>query len=162
MSTDQQDIIHFIYAEAALIDAQKFTEWLDLYTEDALYWMPLEFDQTEEHLTTSLMYEDKLLLTVRINRLQGHRTYSQKPRSRCHHLLQTPEILEINDDEVKTKTAFHYTETRNDEQFTLVGWVEHTLKRASDGEKPGALKILRKRVNLLNPEAAHSNIQLFV
>ncbi|HFB54370.1 MAG TPA: phenylpropionate dioxygenase [Hellea balneolensis] len=157
MSATKQDIIDFIYAEVALIDEQKFTQWLDLFTEDGLYWMPLEFGQTEEHLTTSLMYEDKLLLTVRVERLHGARTFSQKPRSRCHHLLQRPEILNIEGDTITTRTAFHYTETRLDEQFFLVGWAEHTLR-----DTQGGLRIERKRVNLINPEAAHRNIQLFV
>ncbi len=157
MSVQKQNIIDFIYAEAGLIDEQKFDEWLALYAEDCIYWMPLEFGQTEEHLTTSLMHEDKLLLTVRVERLRGERTFSQKPRSRCHHLLQRPEIIEIADGTVKTKTAFHYTETRLDEQFFLVGWVEHTLRQTDD-----SFQIVRKQVNLINPESAHRNIQLFV
>ncbi len=157
MSTNQQDIIDFIYAEALLIDERKFTEWLDLFSDDGVYWMPLEFGQTEEHLTTSLMYEDKLLLTMRVERLHGERTFSQRPKSRCHHLLQKPTVLENTKDCIQTKTAFHYTETRLDEQFFLVGWVEHTLKI-----QDGALKIIRKKVNLINPESAHRNIQLFV
>lgn len=157
MSAQKQDIIDFIYTEARLIDEQKFKEWLALFSDDCIYWMPLEFGQTEEHLTTSLMHEDKLLLTVRVERLHGERTFSQKPRSRCHHLLQRPEILSIEGDTVTTKTAFHYTESRLDEQFFLVGWAEHTLRQTDDG-----FQIVRKQVNLINPESAHRNIQLFV
>jgi 3-phenylpropionate/cinnamic acid dioxygenase small subunit len=157
MTIAEQDIIDFIYAEARLIDEQKYTEWLELFTDDCIYWMPLEFGQTEEHLATSLMYEDKLLLTVRVERLHGQNTYSQRPKSRCHHLLQRPEILESAADQITVKTAFHYTETRQDEIFFLVGWNEHQLRKTGDG-----LKIVRKRVNLINPEAAHRNIQLFV
>ena len=59
---------------------------------ERIYWMPLEWGQTDPKLTTSLMYEDKLLLTIRIERLKGKRTYSQKSKSRCHHVLQTPQI----------------------------------------------------------------------
>jgi 3-phenylpropionate/cinnamic acid dioxygenase small subunit len=157
MTVSTQDILDFIYAEVSLIDDQKFDQWLDLFADDGLYWMPLEFGQKEEHLATSLMYEDKLLLTVRVERLHGERTFSQKPKSRCHHMLQRPEILSIDGGVVTTKTAFHYTETRLDEQFFLVGWAVHTLRVGPDG-----LKIQRKRVNLINPEAAHRNIQLFV
>ncbi|PHR55808.1 MAG: phenylpropionate dioxygenase [Robiginitomaculum sp.] len=157
MKINSQYIIDFIYAEAALIDDRKFDAWLALFSDDAIYWMPLEFGQKEEELTTSLMYEDKLLLTVRVERLHGERTFSQRPKSRCHHLLQRPEVLELRDGIIKTKTAFHYAETRLDEQFILVGWVEHTLRIEDDN-----LKIVRKRVNLLNPDFAHRNIQLFV
>ncbi len=156
MSVSEKDIIDFLYAEASLLDEHKFGDWLELFSDDGVYWMPLEFGQTEEHLTTSLMYEDKLLLTVRVERLSGERTFSQRPKSRCHHILQRPQILE-NGELIKTKTAFHYTETRLDEQFFLVGWAEHVLRPTDAG-----LKIVRKQVNLINPESAHRNIQLFV
>ncbi len=157
MSIEKQNIIDFIHAEARLIDEQKFDIWLSLYSDDCIYWMPLEYGQTEEHLATSLMHEDKLLLTVRVERLHGERTFSQRPKSRCHHLLQTPEIVDIKDDIIKTKTSFHYTESRLDEQFFLVGWAEHTLRKTGD-----SFQIVRKQVNLINPESAHRNIQLFV
>lgn len=157
MPVSEQSIVDFIYSEARLIDERKFSDWLELFCDDGIYWMPLEFGQAEEHLTTSLMYEDKMLLNVRITRLEGERTFSQRPGSRCHHLLQAPQIIAIGEIEINTKTAFHYTETRLDEQFYLVGWAEHTLRN-----EEGKLKIARKRVNLINPEAAHRNIQLFV
>ena len=156
MSISEQDVIEFLYAEASLLDEHKFEDWLELFADDGVYWMPLEFGQTEEHLTTSLMYEDKLLLTVRVERLKGERTFSQRPKSRCHHILQRPQILKKGEI-IKTKTAFHYTESRLDEQFFLVGWAEHILRPAEAG-----LKIVRKQVNLINPESAHRNIQLFV
>ena len=89
--TDQQ-LIDFVVREARLIDQQRFEEWLNLFTEDGVYWMPLEWGQTDPRLTASLMYEDKLLLKIRIERLKGNRTFSQKPKSRCHHVLQTPQI----------------------------------------------------------------------
>src|SRR5262245_46342925 len=89
--TDQQ-LIDFGIREARLIDQHRLDEWLDLFTEDGIYWMPLEWGQTDPRLTASLMHEDKLLLTIRIERLKGNRTFSQKPRSRCHHVLQTTQI----------------------------------------------------------------------
>ena len=82
-----QDLIGFVVHEARLIDQHRFEEWLDLFADDGYYWMPLEWGQTDPRLTTSLMYEDKLLLRIRVERLKGNRTFSQKPKSRCHHVL---------------------------------------------------------------------------
>ena len=87
-----QELIDFVVREARLIDQQRFDEWLDMYADDAFYWMPLEWNQTDPRLTCSLMYEDKLLLSIRVERLKGARTFSQKPKSRCHHVLQTPQV----------------------------------------------------------------------
>jgi hypothetical protein len=68
--TDQQ-LIDFVIRETRLIDQHRFEEWLDLFAEDGFYWMPLEWGQTDPRLTTSLMYEDKLLLKIRVERLKG-------------------------------------------------------------------------------------------
>ena len=81
-----QALIDFVYHEADLLDEQRFTEWLELFTEDAYYWMPLAHGQTDPILHASLLYEDKLLLKVRVERLVGQRTFSQQRKSRCHHL----------------------------------------------------------------------------
>ncbi len=86
----EQDLIGFVLHEARLIDQHRFEEWLDLFADDGHYWMPLEWGQTDPRLTTSLMYEDKLLLRIRVERLKGNRTFSQKPKSRCHHVLADP------------------------------------------------------------------------
>ena len=66
-----QGLIDFVVREARLIDQQRFDEWLDMYADDAFYWMPLEWNQTDPRLTCSLMYEDKLLLSIRVERLKG-------------------------------------------------------------------------------------------
>jgi 3-phenylpropionate/cinnamic acid dioxygenase small subunit len=126
---------------------------------ERIYWMPLEWGQTDPKLTTSLMYEDKLLLTIRIERLKGKRTYSQKPKSRCHHVLQTPQVEKRDEanNEFVTWTPMHYMETRYDEQQLYAAWATHTLAVVD-----GKLRIKLKRVDLVNCDAAFGNIQLFM
>jgi 3-phenylpropionate/cinnamic acid dioxygenase small subunit len=153
------DLAAFVYHEARLLDELRYDEWLALFAEDGHYWMPAEWQQTDPKLQASLMYEDLLLLRIRVERLSGARTFSQKPKSRSQHLLQAPQIDEINPDEnrYRTWTSFHYAETRRDEWTMHVGWVRHEL-RLTDG----ALKIVLKRVDLVNFDAAFGNIQLFM
>ena len=97
------------------------------------------------------MYEDKLLLRIRVERLKGNRTFSQKPKSRCHHVLQLPQIDKRDEaaNEYVTWTPMHYVETRLDEQDLYAAWATHTLTMV-DGE----LKIKLKRVDLVNCDAA--------
>ncbi len=153
------ELAQFVYREARMLDEHRFEEWLDLFAEDGRYWMPLEWGQTDRKLTASLMDEDKLLLRVRVERLKGNRTFSQKPKSRCHHVLQMP-VVDKRDEAAnvyETYTPFHYVETRLDEQQLFAGWARHTL--SVDG---GRLKIRMKRVDLVNCDAAFGNIQLFM
>ena len=148
----------FVYREARLLDEGRFEEWLNLFAEDGVYWMPLERGQTDARLQTSLMHEDKLLLRIRVERLSGVRTYSQQPPSRCHHLLQQPEVEAFSpeDGRYRVRTAFHYVETRGDEQILLAGWATHELV-----DSAGGLRIALKRVDLVNSDAAFGNICLF-
>src|SRR3546814_4198788 len=87
-----QELIDFVHAETRLLDDRRFGAWLDLFADDGYYWMPLTPGQTDPVLQGSLMYEDKLLLRIRVERLAGQRTYSQQPISRGHHLLAQPSI----------------------------------------------------------------------
>jgi 3-phenylpropionate/cinnamic acid dioxygenase small subunit len=154
-----QALIDFVVRESRLIDQHRFEEWLDLFTDDGFYWMPVEWGQTDPLLTTSLMYEDKMLLKIRVERLKGNRTFSQKPKSRCHHLLQTPQI-DHRDDAAGIYTVWtpmHYVETRLDQQELYAAWATHTLVLID-----GQLRIKLKRVDIVNCDAAFGNIQLFM
>ena len=156
---NRDDLIDFVYDEAATIDQMRWDDWLALFHKDGRYWMPLEWQQDDPVLQPSLMYEDRLLLTVRVERLAGERTFSQKPKSRCHHLLERPRIVSMGEDNglYKLRTSFIYTETRGDLLERYSGWVSHEL-----AEVDRALQIKLKRIDLINFDAPFSNIQLFI
>jgi 3-phenylpropionate/cinnamic acid dioxygenase small subunit len=159
MKLQRQDLIDLVYREALLLDARDFDTWNTLYTDDAIYWLPLVPDQPDGVNHTSHMYEDKLLRTLRIERLKNARAYSQQPPSRCHHLLQAPFVdeFDVAAQKLQTRTAFHYSEARGDEMLFLVGAAIHQFR--VEGE---ALLISHKRVNLLNCDAALPSVQLFI
>jgi 3-phenylpropionate/cinnamic acid dioxygenase small subunit len=153
------ELVGFVLREARLLDEKRFDEWYELFTDDAYYWVPLAPGQTDPLTHNSLAYEDKLLLKLRIERLKLPSAYSQKPASRCLHVMQTPEI-ERSDDargEVLTRTPFIYTETRGDESQRYAATAWHTLVRSGAG-----LRIRLKRVDILNADAALPSIQLFL
>ena len=153
----KDEIIDFIYDEARMLDEGRYDAWLALWLSDGHYWMPLDYKQSDPHLVTSLLYEDMFMLRLRVERLNGARTFSQKPKSRCHHVIQRP-FVDLLDNEAglyRTNTSMHYVETRLDDQFLLALTATHDLRRVD-----GALRIANKRVNLLNSDAAFGNIQL--
>lgn len=155
----QPDIVAFVYHEARLLDEHRFDEWLNLFAPDGRYWMPLELGQADRRLTASLMDEDLFLLRLRVERLKGNRTYSQKPKSRCHHVLQQPQIdvFDPMAGRYVSWTAMHYVETRLDQQEFYAAWATHELT-----EIDGSLRIQMKRVDLVNCDAAFGSIQLFL
>lgn len=157
MSVSRNQIIDFIYDEARMLDEGRYDDWLALWLEDGRYWMPLDYKQSDARMMTSLMDEDMFMLRLRVERLNGARTFSQKPKSRCHHVIQRPCIDKFDEANgvFKTNTSVHYVETRLDEQQLLALTATHDL-RVVDGK----LRIANKRVDLLNSDAAFGNIQL--
>jgi 3-phenylpropionate/cinnamic acid dioxygenase small subunit len=156
---NEKVITDFIYREAELLDTMQWQSWLDLFHPEGRYWMPLEWQQQDPVLQPSLMYEDLLLLKVRVERLSGERTFSQKPKSRCHHLLQAPQIIDCDAPagRFKARTSYIYTETRGDMLERFSGWASHDLVQVGD-----SLKIKLKRIDLVNFDAPFGNIQLFM
>jgi 3-phenylpropionate/cinnamic acid dioxygenase small subunit len=154
-----QELIQFVIREARLLDEKRFDEWYELFTDDGFYWVPLTPGQPDPQQHNSLAYEDKLLLQLRVERLKSPRAFSQQPASRCHHLLQTPEVERADDarGEYLTRTQMIYTETRGDESQRYAATAWHSLVRVDQ-----RLRIKLKRVDILNSDAALPSIQLFL
>ena len=157
IATDAE-LIDFVYAEARLIDEKRLEEWYELFADDGCYWVPLTRGQQNGRTDNSLMFEDKLLLQVRIRRLRNPHAYSQAPQSWCQHIMQAPSVADrgASTGTAVLRTAFLYVESQLDHQEIYAGVVWHHLKRV--GER---LAILLKKVELLNCEAALPSLQLF-
>jgi 3-phenylpropionate/cinnamic acid dioxygenase small subunit len=151
----EADLVKFVLREARLLDEKRFDEWYDLFADDGHYWVPAVHGQKDPHLENSLAYEDKFLLKLRVERLKTPNAFSQQPPSRCHHVLQAPEVENLRD--MKLRTSFLYTETRGDESQRYAATAWHTLV-----ERNGALQIKLKRVDILNCDAMLPSIQLFL
>lgn len=150
------EAVDLVYREARLLDEKRFDDWYELYTADARYWMPLTRGQPEGERHTSLLYEDKLLLKVRIERLRHPNAFSQQQPSFCQHVLQQPGIEPAAaPDEFVLRTPFLYMESQLDRQLVLAAVAWHHLVRADAG-----LRIRLKKVELLNCDAALPSIQL--
>lgn len=145
----ESDLARFVYDEADMLDARRHSEWFDLFAEDGRYWLPMRRDQTDPVGEQSLVYEDKLLLRIRIERLANPKTYSQQPPTRCQHILQAPRAEEIDPgaNRYRTRTNFLYLEHREADQVMLAGSVGHLLR-----VEGGALRIVEKRVDLMNAD----------
>jgi 3-phenylpropionate/cinnamic acid dioxygenase small subunit len=154
-----QELVDFVYAEARLLDEGRFDEWYELFTEDGAYWIPLEHDQPDPIHHTSLVYDDRLLMQVRLGRMKSPRAFSLRPPVRCHHLLAQPRVERREDDNglYLTRTDFLYTEAQGDKVQQYAATAYHELTQVD-----GQLRMRLKRVNLLNCEAAHPAVQLYL
>ena len=132
----------FLYHEAHLLDTQRYEEWLALFTEDATYWVPLEQSQKDPRETSSLIYDDRTLLELRVKQMRHPRAHARAPLPRTVH--QVGNIV-VQDHLVRSTLTV--VEFRNEKQRTWAGLVEHRLVRNGD-----SFRIARKRIDLVNSE----------
>lgn len=154
---EQQEITHFLFHEARLLDEHRWAEWQELFTPDGLYWVPLVKGQTDYVNHASLFLDDKLQRSVRARRLEQARAYSQQPVTRTAHVIGNVSLEFRDEASLVVYSTFHLLEWRRFEQRMFGGTVLHTLQR--EGE---AWRIRMKRVDIINCEAPHEALQVFM
>ena len=162
---EQQRITQFLHHEARLLDEHRWAEWMDLFTPDGLYWMPLVRGQTDHLNHASLFCDDALLRSMRVRRLSQVRAYSQQPATRTSHVIGNISLESRTVDAdgegagegCTVYSTFHLLEWRKDAQRAFGGSVLHTLQ--PDGD---SFRIRMKRVDLLNCEAPHEALEVFM
>ena len=66
MAFDRQQVEQFLYYEAQIMDEHRYDEWLALWSDDALYWVPAGRDNIDPKREISLIYDDRVRLETRI------------------------------------------------------------------------------------------------
>ena len=142
----------FLFHEARLLDTQRFEEWLALFTEDATYWVPLEQNQKDPHETSSLIYDDRTLLELRVKQFRHPRAHARAPLARTIH-----QVSNVTVDDLIVKSTLAVIEFRNEKQRLWAGLVEHQLRRERD-----SFRIARKRIDLVNSEGELEGISILL
>jgi 3-phenylpropionate/cinnamic acid dioxygenase small subunit len=150
---DAAEIEQFLYQEAALLDGRQYEEWLSLFTDDAYYWIPAGQDDTDPLQETSLVYDDRRTLGLRVTRLLHPAAHCQTPPSRTASLISNIRVEELDNGEVKVRSNLALFESRLGNQRVFAARVDHTLRR-SDGH----WRIAYKKVDLINRDAVFSNL----
>jgi len=138
----------FVLREARLLDEQRYAEWLELFAEDAVYWIPTQPNQASPHDALSIIYEPRTLLAVRVERLMRGEMHVQSPPSRTVHHVSA---VEIEGDEARSSLIV--AEWRAGEARWFAARVMHKLRKEANG-----LRIVVKRVDLVDGEAPHRAI----
>jgi ethylbenzene dioxygenase beta subunit len=148
----------FLYLEARLLDERRLPDWLNLWTEDGMYWIPQAHGQQSPYDHISLAWEDKMLREVRMRRLGNARNWSQQPVTRTTRLVGNISAAGLDGGgNLVVHAAFQMTEWRNTEPRQLAGHITYKLATAGD-----SWKLHMKRVDLVNCDAVHDNLQVFI
>lgn len=142
----------FLYHEAHLLDTQQYEEWLALFTDDATYWVPLEQGQKDPHETSSLIYDDRTLLELRVKQFRHPRAHARAPLPRTVHQIGNIVVRDL-----VVHSTLTVVEFRNDKQRLWAGLVEHQLRRERD-----SWRIARKRIDLVNSQGELEGITILL
>src|SRR5690625_1047359 len=77
-----QEIEQVLFQEARLIDELKLEEWLEMYSDKCLYWIPTVPGGGEPTREVSIAFDDRRRLEDRVYRIRTGYAYSQLPLSR--------------------------------------------------------------------------------
>jgi len=161
----QREVEQFLYREARLLDERRFREWLELFTDDARYWMPVRTTRyTRRSKAVAIQdrdrYEDEELaregvlafldetqktLEMRVARLETGMAWAEEPPSRTRRMIGNIEVEQgETESEVKVYANFiMYRNRMETEQDFFVGRREDVLRKVD-----GNWKIARRKIIL--------------
>ena len=145
----------FLYYEARLLDTQRYEEWLELFTDDATYWVPLEQNQKDPFEMSSILHDDRTLLELRVKQARHPRAHARQPLARTVHQVGNIMIEGELDRDIRVNSTLQLIEFRAEKQRVWGALVEHRLRRVD-----GSFRIAHKRVDLVNSEGELDGITI--
>jgi len=90
---DRHTVEQFLYREARLADEGDYDAWEALWTDDALYWVPVGGEGEDPQRRMSVIYDNRNRISTRLKQLRTGKRYAQAPPSNLRRLLSNIEFL---------------------------------------------------------------------
>lgn len=141
----RSDVEDFLFLEAELLDDWRLPEWLELFTDDAHYYVPATDLPPDASPDNNLFYiaDDRYRLGERVARLMKKSAHSEQPRSKTRHLFSNVRIRERSADALEVGLAFVTYRSKDEVSDVYVGSIRYQLVA-----RDGALRIREKRCQL--------------
>lgn len=129
----------FVYREARLADDHDYDAWESLWTDDAVYWVPVDGEGTDPATTMSIIFDNRNRIRTRLSQLRTGKRYSQAPRSTLRRVVSNVEVLGTEGSDVVVGANFILLESRETRNEVIGGRVTYRL-RLVEGEPRLAYK----------------------
>lgn len=161
----QHEIEQFLFAEAALLDEHRYSDWLDLFTDDCHYWMPIrqtrlarqvdgEFSRPGE---MAFFDERKDDLKRRVTKLESPYAWSESPPPRTRRMCSNVRGIAVEGDEITIGCSFvFYRSSLEADVDWFVGRREDVLRRVGD-----SFKIVKRHIFLDQTVIVAKNMNQF-
>jgi 3-phenylpropionate/cinnamic acid dioxygenase small subunit len=158
----------FLFLEAELLDERRLHEWLELFTDDLHYWMPVRHNPYErsEQVVAELAQpsesyyfnDNKESLRIRVERVYAKTAWAEMPPSRTRRLISNIRLKEHDGSQMEVHSNFLVYRTRMEtDEDMFVGTRRDILREANS-----ALKIARRLIILDQAVLRAKNISVFL
>jgi 3-phenylpropionate/cinnamic acid dioxygenase small subunit len=95
------EVVSWLYDEAALLDAHRFDEWLELLADDVVYRAPVRVTRAVgqgDGVSSGLSHfdETRASLETRVARLKETAAWAENPPSRTRHLVTNVRVWQLD------------------------------------------------------------------
>jgi len=125
-----------------LLDEWRLPEWLELFTDDAIYYVPATDLAVDASPDNNLFYvaDDRFRLSERVKRLMKRTAHAEFPHSRTRHLVSNVRIRKRIGEDLEVSSAFITYRTKDGVTDTYFGSNRYRLVPGN-----GTFKIKEKR-----------------
>lgn len=135
----------FIWQEADMLDHGEYAQWLESWTPDGLYIVPIDPEQTDFANTLNYAYDNADMREKRVARLGSGESISTSPVPRTVRDVSRFRVLSNDGTHVVVRCAQNLREFRKDVLKHYTADVSFELVRSG-----GSFLIRRKVVRLIN------------
>lgn len=155
-------VLEFLNNEADMLDRYVHMDWVELFTKDVEYRMPVRTTQFlvdgEGFHDFDLFVEDWQSLYTRVKRLETEFAWAETPPSRTRHFVSNLRLAqEPESGELVAGINFLITRTRQDRDYQMFTGTRHD-RLVPDGE---SFKIRRRTILVDQTVITGTNLSIF-
>jgi 3-phenylpropionate/cinnamic acid dioxygenase small subunit len=150
-------IQQLLYREARLMDEHRYADWLALWDQDGVYWVPCNGGGGDPENEVSIIYDDYNRLSDRIARFESGTVMMQNPKTMMRRMVSNIEVSDTAERETMVQSNFLVVEVRGVQQILWAGQSTHKLREAGEG-----LRICFKKVVLVNNDQELPSMQFLL
>jgi p-cumate 2,3-dioxygenase beta subunit len=122
----------FLVEEAAILDDWRLDDWLALFTDDAHYVVPTtDLNDGDPRKNLTLIDDDYLRLTWRVNRLKSRHAHREFPWSRTRRQITNVRLVDAGD-EVGAEASVVVHRFRYGQRDSFIGRYRYRLVDSGD------------------------------
>ncbi|GGF11473.1 aromatic-ring-hydroxylating dioxygenase subunit beta [Williamsia phyllosphaerae] len=134
--------IELVWTEATLLDAKDYLGWEALYTDDAMYVIPIDPNTNDHETSLNMVYDDKRMRRLRVERMTQGYAPSAVAAARTVRIVSRFTVAEVSDTVVTLRSAQILNSFKRNAFATVGAELTHRIELSPEGDKI-ALKVAR-------------------